>query len=38
MILTSNLSFSQQDKTFGGDIALTSSLLDRLIQNSHVLP
>lgn len=37
IILTSNLPFGQWDKTFAGDVALTSALLDRVLHHSHVL-
>jgi DNA replication protein DnaC len=37
-IVTSNLNFSQWEKSLGGDQALTSALLDRLLHHSHVIP
>lgn len=37
-IVTSNLNFSQWDKSFSGDQALTSALLDRLLHHSHIIP
>lgn len=37
-IVTSNLNFSQWDKTLAGDQALTSALLDRLLHHAHIIP
>ena len=37
MILTSNLSFGEWEQTFGGNAALTSAMLDRLLHHSHVI-
>ncbi|ADI38379.1 conserved hypothetical protein [Waddlia chondrophila WSU 86-1044] len=37
-IVTSNLNFSQWDKSLSGDQALTSALLDRLLHHSHIIP
>jgi len=37
-IVTSNLNFSQWDKSFANDQALTSALLERLLHHSHVIP
>ncbi len=35
VILTSNLSFGEWEATFGGNKALTSAMLDRLLHHSH---
>ena len=37
MILTSNLSFGEWEQTFGGNAALTSAMLDRLLHHSHLI-
>jgi DNA replication protein DnaC len=37
IILTSNLSFGEWEKVFGGNTALTSAMLDRLLHHSHVV-
>ena len=37
VILTSNLSFGEWEKVFGGNTALTSAMLDRLLHHSHVI-
>ncbi|TYO98442.1 IstB-like ATP binding protein [Geothermobacter ehrlichii] len=37
VILTSNLSFGEWDKVFGGNTALTSAMLDRLLHHAHVI-
>ena len=37
VILTSNLSFGEWEKTFNGDTALTSAMLDRLLHHSHIV-
>lgn len=37
IILTSNLSFGEWEHTFGGNTALTSAMLDRLLHHSHVI-
>ncbi len=37
VILTSNLSFGEWEQTFGGNAALTSAMLDRLLHHSHLL-
>ncbi len=37
-IVTSNLNFSQWEKSLAGDQALTSALLDRLLHHSHIIP
>jgi len=37
VILTSNLSFGEWDKAFGGNTALTSAMLDRLLHHAHVI-
>lgn len=37
LILTSNLSFGQWEQAFGGNAALTSAMLDRLLHHSHVI-
>lgn len=37
VILTSNLSFGQWEQAFGGNAALTSAMLDRLLHHSHVI-
>ena len=37
VILTSNLSFGDWERTFDGNAALTSAMLDRLLHHSHVL-
>ncbi len=37
VILTSNLSFGAWEQTFGGNGALTSAMLDRLLHHSHVI-
>jgi DNA replication protein DnaC len=37
VILTSNLSFGEWEQTFGGNIALTSAILDRLLHHAHVI-
>jgi DNA replication protein DnaC len=37
VILTSNLSFGAWEQTFGGNGALTSAMLDRLLHRSHVI-
>lgn len=37
VILTSNLSFGEWEQTFGGNAALTSAMLDRLLHHSHVI-
>ena len=37
VILTSNLSFGKREWVFGGNIALTSAMLDRLLHDAHVI-
>jgi DNA replication protein DnaC len=37
LILTSNLSFGQWEQAFGGNTALTSAMLDRLLHHAHVI-
>lgn len=37
VILTSNLSFGEWDKTFAGNSALTAAMLDRLLHHAHVV-
>lgn len=37
VILTSNLSFGDWEQTFGGNAALTSAMLDRLLHHAHVI-
>lgn len=37
IILTSNLSFGQWDKTFSGNAALTAAMLDRLLHHAHIV-
>ena len=37
VILTSNLSFGEWEQTFGGNAALTSAMLDRLLHHSHLI-
>ena len=37
IILTPNLSFGEWEKVFGGNTALTSAMLDRLLHHSHVV-
>ena len=37
VILTSNLSFGDWETTFGGNAALTSAMLDRLLHHAHVI-
>jgi len=37
VILTSNLSFGEWELTFGGNAALTSAMLDRLLHHSHLI-
>ena len=37
IILTSNLSFGEWEQVFGGNAALTSAMLDRLLHHSHVI-
>jgi len=37
VILTSNLSFGEWETTFGGNAALTSAMLDRLLHHAHVI-
>ncbi|MCB1647219.1 MAG: IS21-like element helper ATPase IstB [Pseudomonadales bacterium] len=37
VILTSNLSFGEWEQAFGGNTALTSAMLDRLLHHSHVI-
>ena len=37
VILTSNLSFGEWEQVFGGNTALTSAMLDRLLHHSHVI-
>jgi len=37
IILTSNLSFGEWEQVFGGNTALTSAMLDRLLHHSHVI-
>ncbi len=37
VILTSNLSFGDWEKTFDGNAALTSAMLDRLLHHAHVI-
>jgi DNA replication protein DnaC len=37
VILTSNLSFGEWDQAFGGNTALTSAMLDRLLHHAHVI-
>lgn len=37
VILTSNLSFGEWEQAFGGNTALTSAILDRLLHHSHVI-
>lgn len=38
VIITSNLPFSQWDRTFAGDTTLTAALLDRLLHHAHMMP
>ena len=38
VILTSNLSFGDWERTFDGNAALTSAMLDRLLHHAHVIP
>lgn len=37
VILTSNLSFGEWEQAFGGNTALTSAMLDRLLHHAHVI-
>lgn len=37
VILTSNLNFGDWETTFGGNAALTSAMLDRLLHHAHVV-
>ena len=37
VILTSNLSFGEWEQVFGGNTALTSAMLDRLLHHAHVI-
>jgi len=37
VILTSNLSFGEWEQVFGGNAALTSAMLDRLLHHAHVI-
>lgn len=37
VILTSNLSFGEWEQAFGGNAALTSAMLDRLLHHAHVI-
>jgi len=37
IILTSNLSFGEWDRTFAGNSALTAAMLDRLLHHAHVV-
>lgn len=37
VILTSNLSFGEWDRTFAGNTALTAAMLDRLLHHAHVV-
>lgn len=37
VILTSNLSFGEWQQTFGGNAALMSAMLDRLLHHAHVI-
>lgn len=37
IILTSNLSFGEWDKTFADNSALTAAMLDRLLHHSHIV-
>lgn len=37
VILTSNLSFGDWEAVFGGNAALTSAMLDRLLHHAHVV-
>lgn len=37
VILTSNLSFGEWEQSFGGNTALTSAMLDRLLHHAHVI-
>ena len=37
VILTSNLSFGEWEQVFGGNTALTSAMLDRLLHHGHVI-
>ena len=37
VILTSNLSFGEWEQAFGGNAALTSAMLDRLLHHAHVV-
>ncbi len=37
VILTSNLSFGDWEQIFGGNAALTSAMLDRLLHHAHVI-
>lgn len=37
VILTSNLSFGEWEQAFGGNTALTSATLDRLLHHAHVI-
>jgi len=36
VILISNLSFDEWEQAFGGNTALTSAMLDRLLHHAHV--
>ncbi len=37
MILTSNLPFTQWDRTFGGNTTLTAAMLDRILHHAHIV-
>lgn len=37
VILTSNLSFGEWEQAVGGNAALTSAMLDRLLHHAHVI-
>ncbi len=37
VILTSNLSFDEREQAFGGNTALTSAMLGRLLHHAHVV-
>ena len=37
IILTSNLSFGEWEKTFGSNAALISAMFDRLLHHSHMI-
>ena len=37
LVLTSNLNFGQWEQSFGGNAALTSAMIDRLLHHSHVI-